>query len=186
MTISGFISDTSWRSPGSRSKSNSALPISFHRPLRIEGSRTLPVASMRISVLELFFPSRITGLISEPSSGWVCSSEPPPMVTSVGKISVTCISSLQTEPCSINPGQRRTQGTRIPPSKVVFFVPRQGRFTSSVSPPLSLVKKTNVFSEMPRSSTVSNMRPTASSRHLIAALRLSKTSRCRGISSSGP
>ena len=105
--------------------------------------------------------------------------EPPPMVTSVGKISVTCISSLQTEPCSINPGQRRTQEPESHPRRLYFSYLAKVDLLLQMSPPLSLVKKTNVFSEMPRSSTVSTMRPTASSRHLIAALRLSKTSRWR-------
>ena len=50
----------------------------------------------------------------------------------------------------------------------------------------SFVKITNVFSAIPRCSMECTMRPTASSRHRIAAPRLSKTSRCRGISSSGP
>ena len=141
---------------------------------------------MRISVRGLFFPSRTTGLISHPSSARELFVEPPPMATSVGKRSVTCISSLHLDAGMMTPGHRSTQGTRIPPSKVVFFVPRQGRLTSSVSPPLSFVKRTSVFSAMPSWSTAFIMRPMASSRHLIAALRLSKISRCRGISSRGP
>ena len=68
------------------------------------------------------------------------------------------------------PGQRTRQGTRTPPSKVVFFVPRYGLLISSSTGPLSLVKTTSVLSLNPCLSIAATMRPTASSRHFSMAL----------------
>ena len=50
----------------------------------------------------------------------------PAAARNVGSQSMWCMISLETEPASILPGQRTIDGTRQPPSQLVFFSPRNG------------------------------------------------------------
>ena len=72
--------------------------------------------------------------------------------------------SLRTVPGLITPGQRMKQGTRYPPSQLVFFSPRKGDVPPSghdiFSAPLSVEYITMVLSSRPSSLSLSSIWPT--------------------------
>ncbi len=82
-------------------------------------------------------------------------------------------------------GQRTTNGTRVPPSKLLYFPPRNGaagawspsfstassRYPSSSTGPLSLVNRTSVFRASLRRSSVDRISPTDQSSCAIASPR---------------
>src|SRR6478672_9248654 len=75
--------------------------------------------------------------------------------------------SLKMVPGLITPGQRMTQGARMPPSQVLSFPPLNGVVPPSgnviVSAPLSVVKTTMVLSSWPMSSSFFRTTPMLSS-----------------------
>ena len=76
---------------------------------------------------------------------------PPEIAAKVGSKSIVLVSAPLLPPAGILPGQRTTQGTRMPPSSVRPLRPRRGRLLPCFSrfEPLSEVKRTSVFSSMP-------------------------------------
>ena len=65
-------------------------------------------------------------------------------------------------PEGMRPGHRITQGTRIPPSQVLPFLPRSGPALPAEGP-LSLANITKVLSSIPLEAMVSRIRPTEKS-----------------------
>jgi len=83
---------------------------------------------------------------------------PPASVAKVGMISnIPKIASVFVSG-AICPGHQAIVGTRIPPSQVLPLFPRSGLLTARGVPPLSLVKRTKVFSLSPNSRRVSSTR----------------------------
>src|SRR4051812_49566053 len=94
------------------------------------------------------------------SSGTV----PPARPTSVGSTSISLTGVSQTDPAAILPGHQTTVGSRMPPSRVEPFPPRNGPATPPFLPcanhgPLSLVNKTSVFRSSFNSFRVRRTRP---------------------------
>src|SRR5215510_6585605 len=92
---------------------------------------------------------------------------PPAISTSVGTQSSDAKMSLKIVPALMTPGQRMTQGARMPPSHVLGFPPLNGVTPPSgnvmVSAPLSVVKTTIVLFACPMSSSFLRTRPMLSS-----------------------
>src|SRR5262249_42289698 len=92
---------------------------------------------------------------------------PPAISTNVGSQSSDAKISLYIVPGLMTPGQRMTQGARMPPSQVFIFEPLNGVTPPSgkvkVSAPLSVVKTTTVLSSCPMSSSFFSTTPMLSS-----------------------
>src|SRR5215468_337663 len=92
---------------------------------------------------------------------------PPAISTNVGSQSSDAKMSLYIVPGLMCPGQRTTQGARMPPSQVFIFEPLNGVMPPSGkekhSAPLSVVKTTIVLSSCPMSSSFLSTRPMLSS-----------------------
>src|SRR5262249_41799706 len=110
--------------------------------------------------MPLYWPAMICLLRSFPLG-------PPAISTSVGSQSSDAKISLYIVPGLMCPGQRTTQGARMPPSQVFIFEPLNGVVPPSgyvkVSAPLSVVKTTSVLSSCPMSSSFLKTRPMLSS-----------------------
>ena len=99
-------------------------PINLKSPDRIVGMRTLPVTSNTISVRGLGLPENNIAVISMLSSGTLLLEAAAGKVDEGGEEIGHVHHRVGFGSRRTCPGQRIRQGTRTPPSNVVFLVPR--------------------------------------------------------------
>ena len=124
LTTSGCLAATSFFSYGSSAILNNMSPMSLKSPRRIVGRRTLPDTSKMISSRGLGFAWSNMSVMSNASTFVSCLWLPPAKEINVVYQSEMNIKLSFVAPALKLPGQRNKQGTRTPPSKVVFLVPR--------------------------------------------------------------